>query len=139
METNPASTQQDAEYEKKMLQLSRIRTVLMLLMAVALFGVTLFMISAGAQINRILLQAETTFTQLNAIADDIHSANLPLMFDEINVLVEQGQTAASSAAIGVGEAVRTLNELDIETLNESIADLHAVIEPLSKLLGVKAL
>ena len=136
METNPVSAQQTSvTYEKKMLQLSRIRTFLMFLMAVALFGVTMFMILAGTQLNRILIQAESTFTQLNTIAADINSANLPQMFHEINVLVEQGQTAASSAATGVEEAVRTLDELDIKTLNESIADLHAVIEPLSKFFG----
>lgn len=136
METNPVSVPAiNAEYEKKMLRLSRIRTFFMFLMVAGLFVVTIFMFSMGAQLNRILLQAESTFTQLNGIAADINSANLPQMFQEINVLVEQGQVAASSAVTGVEEAVGTLDELDIETLNESIADLHAVIEPLSKFFG----
>ncbi len=136
MEANPVSVPAaSAEYEKKMLRLSRIRTFFMFLMVAGLFVVTVFMFSMGAQLNGILVQAESTFTQLNGIAADINSANLPQMFQEINVLVEQGQVAASSAVTGVEEAVGTLDELDIETLNESIADLHAVIEPLSKFFG----
>ena len=131
METNAETTKQYTEYEKKMLRLSRIRTLLSLLMVAALALVALFLVSAASQLNRILTQAESTFVQLNVIATDINDANLPEMFQEINVLVEQGQTAASSAATGVEEAVNTLDELDIETLNKSIADLHAVIEPLS--------
>ncbi len=132
METNAETTKQYTEYEKKMLRLSRIRTLLSLLMVAALALVALFLVSAASQLNRILTQAESTFVQLNVIATDINDANLPEMFQEINVLVEQGQTAASSAATGVEEAVNTLDELDIETLNKSIADLHAVIEPLSR-------
>ncbi|HWR24089.1 MAG TPA: hypothetical protein VN366_11505 [Feifaniaceae bacterium] len=133
MEVNPASAQSaNVEYEKKMLRLSRIRTFFMFLMVAGLFAVIIFVLPMGAQLNRILLQAESTFTQLNGIAADIGSADLPQMFGEINVLVEQGQAAASSAAAGVEEMMGTLDELDIETLNKSIADLHAVIEPLSR-------
>lgn len=136
MESNPVSVIADnAEYEKKMLRLSSIRTYFMFMMVLGLLAVMVVMFSMGAQLNRILAQAESTFTQLNSIAADINSADLPKMFDEINVLVKQGQSAASSAATGVEEAVATLDALDIETLNESIADLHAVIEPLSKFFG----
>ena len=132
MESSPAVERQSTDYEKKMLKLSRIRTILLLVMAAALVAVALFAFSFGSQINRILYQAEDTFVQLNVIAADINASNLPEMFGEINVLVEQGQVAAASAATGAEKAFSTLEEIDVETLNKSIQDLHAVIEPLSR-------
>lgn len=128
---------QDAqtEYRKKMLNLSRFRNMLLVLMTLVLLFMGAFAFTMGARLNSILNSAESTFTQLNMIATDINEADLPGMFGEINTLVQDGQAAASTAATGLEDALNKIESLDIETLNKTIRDFAAVVEPLSKLFG----
>ena len=37
----------------------------------------------------------------------------------------------------VTDALENLNKLDIETLNQSIADLGAIVEPMARLFGAR--
>lgn len=124
-----------AEYRKKMLNLARFRTLLSALMTLVLLFMGGFALTMGARLNGILNSAESTFTQLDMIATDINEADLPGMFDEINTLVQDGQAAASTAATGVEDALARIEKLDIETLNKTIQDFAAVVEPLSRLFG----
>ena len=124
-----------AEYRKKMLNLARFRTLLSVLMTLVLLFMGGFALTMGARLNGILNSAESTFTQLDMIATDINEADLPGMFDEINTLVQDGQAAASTAATGVEDALARIEKLDIETLNKTIQDFAAVVEPLSRLFG----
>ncbi len=124
-----------AEYRKKMLNLARFRTLLSALMTLVLLFMGGFALTMGARLNGILNSAESTFTQLDMIATDINEADLPGMFDEINTLVQDGQAAASTAATGVEDALARIEKLDIETLNKTIQDFSAVVEPLSRLFG----
>lgn len=137
MEASSIISQQDVqtEYLKKMLRHSRLRTLLTAIMTAIFLGLGVFALQAGAQLNHILYEAETTFSKLSAISADIGEADVPGMIDEINVLVQDGQTAAAAATDSMQTAAAKVDALDIDTLNQSIQDFAAVVEPLSKLFG----
>ncbi len=137
MEPSAIISLQDAqtEYLKKMLRHSRLRTLLTAVMTVVFVGLGIFALQAGTQLNRILYEAETTFSKLSAISTDIDEADVPGMIEQINALVEDGQTAAAAATGSMQTAAAKMEALDIDTLNQSIQDFAAVVEPLSKLFG----
>lgn len=137
MEPSAIISVQDAqtEYLKKMLRQSRLRTLLTAVMTVIFLGLGVFALQAGAQLNSILYEAQTTFAKLSAISTDIDEANVPGMIEQINVLVQDGQTAAAAATDSMQTAAAKMEALDIDTLNQSIQDFAAVVEPLSKLFG----
>jgi N-acyl-L-homoserine lactone synthetase len=137
MEPSAIISVQDAqtEYLKKMLRHSRLRTLLTAIMTMVFLGLGVFALQAGTQLNRILYEAETTFSKLSAISTDIDEADVPGMIAQINVLVEDGQTAAAAATDSMQTAAAKMEALDIDTLNQSIQDFAAVVEPLSKLFG----
>lgn len=123
------------EYLKKMLRHSRLRTLLTAVMTLIFLGLGVFALQAGTQLNSILYEAETTFSKLSAISADIEEADVPGMIEQINVLVQDGQTAAAAATGSMQTAAAKMDALDIDTLNHSIQDFAAVVEPLSKLFG----
>ncbi|MEL7602988.1 MAG: hypothetical protein AAGU77_07505 [Bacillota bacterium] len=137
MEPSAIISVQDAqtEYMKKMLRHSRLRTLLAAVMTVIFLGLGVFALQAGAQLNRILYEAETTFSKLSTISAQIDEANVPGMIEQINVLVQDGQAAAAAATDSMQTAADKMEALDIDTLNRSIQDFAAVVEPLSRLFG----
>jgi N-acyl-L-homoserine lactone synthetase len=137
MEPSAIISVQDAqtEYMKKMLRHSRLRTLFTAVMTVIFLGLGVFALQAGAQLNRILYEAETTFSKLSAISAQIDEADVPGMIEQINVLVQDGQTAAAAATDSMQTAADKMEALDIDTLNRSIQDFAAVVEPLSRLFG----
>ena len=137
MEPSAIISVQDAqtEYMKKMLRHSRLRTLLTAVMTVIFLGLGVFALQAGAQLSRILYEAETTFSKLSAISSQIDEANVPGMIEQINVLVQDGQAAAAAATDSMQTAADKMEALDIDTLNRSIQDFAAVVEPLSRLFG----
>lgn len=137
MEPSAIISVQDAqtEYLKKMLRQSRLRTLLTAVMTMIFLGLGVFALQAGAQLSSILYEAETTFSKLSAISSEIDEADVPGMIEQINVLVQDGQTAAAAATDSMQTAAAKMEALDIDTLNQSIQDFAAVVEPLSKLFG----
>ncbi len=137
MEPSAIISVQDAqtEYMKKMLRHSRLRTLLAAVMTVIFLGLGVFALQAGTQLNRILYEAETTFSKLSTISAQIDEANVPGMIEQINVLVQDGQAAAAAATDSMQTAADKMEALDIDTLNRSIQDFAAVVEPLSRLFG----
>ena len=124
-----------AYYYKKMLSQSRLRTFFCGVIALVIAALGIFAISAASQVNRILYNAESTFDNLNEIAADFQEVDLQGMLSEVNVLIEDGQSAAADASAGMAKAVEKIETLDIEKLNQSIEDFSAIVEPLSRFFG----
>lgn len=135
LETPVFAPDAQTEYLKKMLGLARFRTILCGVMAFVILLLGAFALRAGVQISSILTQAETTFTRLDSLSADIEASDVPGMIQEINVLVKDGQTAATTATRSMQAAADKIDALDIESLNQSIQDFAAVVDPLSKLFG----
>ncbi len=122
-------------YQTRMLRMARIRTAAMLLCMVLLFVIGYFALLMGGQLQTILNDAQRTFQSLNTLSTQIEQANIPAMFDNVEMLVQNAQQTMADATGGVDQAIKKIDEVDIDTLNKAIADLAAVVEPIAKLFG----
>lgn len=122
-------------YQIRMLRLARLRTGAIVLATLLLFVIGYFLLLLGGQLQNILNEAQNTFQTLNTVAAEIQKANIQGLFDDVSALVENAQTTVDGAMSGVGQAAQKIDELDIDTLNNAITDLAAVVEPLAKLFG----
>ena len=70
--------------------------------------------------------------ELNTVLEESHITEL---LNNANALIEESGDALKEALEGVDEALNTVGQIDIETLNKAISDLHKVVAPLAKLFG----
>lgn len=90
--------------------------------------------------DQFLQNADSLITQLDgvdqavdsltAVAIELEKANLPEMIEEIGNLVGSSQET-------IEETRKKIDEMDMESLNQAISDLSAVVSPLAKLFGGK--
>ena len=79
-----------------------------------------------------LFRSQTTLDQTNTTMIVAENAikGIESTMAEVDSLVIESQESLSSAAIKI-------EEFDIETLNEAIKELEAVVKPMAKLMGYK--
>ena len=80
----------------------------------------------SGEISGIALQAESVLTNLETVTEELAAADLEGLVTDVDGLVAASQE-------GVESAVKTLNAIDIETLNKAVEDLAKVVEPLANL------
>lgn len=87
--------------------------------------------AAAGQLGQVLDDAQTAVQDLTVVSAGLKQVDWPQLADDIS------QTAADArqSLRGAGEALGKLQTLDIETLNDAIADLNAVIEPMARFFG----
>lgn len=73
-------------------------------------------------------QMNTVMEELEMVSEELAEADIAGMLDNVDSLVRSGEA-------GMEEAVGKIARLDIESLNEAIRDLQAVVEPLARLFG----
>jgi len=73
-------------------------------------------------------QAEEVLGNLAQVTEELEAADLPGLIDGLDDLVMESKD-------GIQEAMDTLGDVDIDTLNEAIGDLQAIVEPLARLFG----
>ena len=125
-EKTTAYTQE--EFHRRMLRHAKTQTLCMLVIALALVVAVLYVGSLGGKL-------ESALALLQAFTEELSAADLPALIDDARTLVNDAHSSLTGAASSTAEALKKLNTLDIETLNEAIADLAAVVEPLSRLFG----
>ena len=77
------------------------------------------------QVQDLAVQAETVLTNLETVTNELAAVDLGSMVTNVDSLV-------SSSQEGVEQALGKINSLDIDSLNQAIADLSEVVEPLAK-------
>ena len=139
------NSEEQRRIERKKLNLLRAIT--------AMFAVIVFLVVASAAVFVPILAR--TVTKANEVLAAVEQIDIDKVVNDIDKLSED----ASDMFVSVGEAVTVLNDLDMETLNETIAelktgvesfseldidslnqaiaDLNAIVEPLAKLFGKK--
>ncbi len=122
-------------YEKKMLFHSRIRTWCTVFIALIFLTIGIFIVSIGSNTTKILKEAEFAFYKLNTVAADFEEVDFPIVFEEINKLINDGQALTINASDSMEKALGKVESLDIETLNQSIEDFSAVVKTLSRFFG----
>ena len=129
------SLKQTALLEKQA-KTSKIQTatvsVLMLIVAVALIVLSVQVGGVLEQANSAIDEITVLTTELNTILEE---SQITELLNNANALIEESGDALTKALEDVDEALGTVSQIDIETLNSAIADLQKVIQPLAKLFG----
>ena len=81
------------------------------------------------QLNGVFAQMETVLTNLEETTRQLAKVDLQTMVQDVDALVVTGQQSLE-------QTMEKLNAVDFDTLNEAIADLAAVVEPLAKFAKV---
>ena len=129
------SLKQTALLEKQA-KTSKIQTatvsILMLIVAVALLVLSVQVGGVLEQANSAIDEITVLTTELNTILEE---SQITELLNNANALIEESGDALTKALEDVDEALGTVSQIDIETLNSAIADLQKVIQPLAKLFG----
>lgn len=112
---------------KAMYRMSIIRTVACLL---------IFLIIAGSALY-VLPGVKRLVDQLSIVADNLEQIDVTYMTESVTNLAVTGTESLETAMLQVTAALENLNKLDIDTLNQSIADLGAIVEPMARLFGTR--
>ena len=112
---------------KAMYRMSIIRTVACLL---------IFLIIAGSALY-VLPGVKRLVDQLSIVADNLEQVDVTYMTESVTNLAVTGTESLETAMRQVTAALENLNKLDIDTLNQSIADLGAIVEPMARLFGTR--
>lgn len=112
---------------KAMYRMSIIRTVACLL---------IFLIIAGSALY-VLPGVKRLVDQLSIVADNLEQIDVTYMTESVTNLAVTGTESLETAMRQVTAALENLNKLDIDTLNQSIADLGAIVEPMARLFGTR--
>ena len=75
--------------------------------------------------------------QLSIVADNLEQIDVTYMTESVTNLAVTGTESLETAMRQVTAALENLNKLDIDTLNQSIADLGAIVEPMARLFGTR--
>ena len=112
---------------KAMYRMSIIRTVACLL---------IFLVIAGSALY-VLPGVKRLVDQLSIVADNLEQIDVTYMTESVTNLDVTGTESLETAMRQVTAALENLNKLDIDTLNQSIADLGAIVEPMARLFGTR--
>ena len=112
---------------KAMYRMSIIRTVACLL---------IFLVIAGSALY-VLPGVKKLVDQLSIVADNLEQIDVTYMTESVTNLAVTGTESLETAMRQVTAALENLNKLDIDTLNQSIADLGAIVEPMARLFGTR--
>ena len=124
--------QQQNETLKKQVAWTRLSALIMVILiaaagiAVAIIGPRLA--DVGSRMSTLLDQSNQIVQKLDTVAGELEEADISGMLADVNLLVEDSQDT-------MGEAMEKIQSIDIETLNEAIDGLNAVVSPLAKLFG----
>ena len=112
---------------KAMYRMSIIRTVACLL---------IFLVIAGSALY-VLPGVKRLVDQLSIVADNLEQIDVTYMTESVTNLAVTGTESLETAMRQVTAALENLNKLDIDALNQSIADLGAIVEPMARLFGTR--
>ena len=109
-----------------------IVSALMLVVAIALIMLTV-------QLGGILEEANAAISEITSLTQELQTilenTQLTELLNNANALIEDSGDALTQALQSVDEALGTVGQIDIKTLNAAIEDLKNVVEPLAKLFG----
>ncbi|MCI8514501.1 MAG: hypothetical protein HFI93_07730 [Lachnospiraceae bacterium] len=111
------------KYLKKQTRLMQLYSGLLLILIVTITAAALFL---GPQIADVLKTTQTVTKDLEKVASELEGVDISGMLANVNDLVSDSQAT-------VQEALRQMQAIDIETLNEAIDSLYQIINPLSSL------
>ena len=82
-----------------------------------------------AQVQALAAEADMVMADLGTVAESLAAADLGSIVENVNSLASESQSA-------VAGAMKKLDAIDIDMLNQAIRDLADVVEPLAKITRI---
>ena len=83
-------------------------------------------------------RASAALAQVDAVVGELASVDFAGMAERVDALVAQSSASMEGLDTGLADlhrALAVLEGVDLQSLNESIASLSAILEPLARLFG----
>ena len=109
-------------------------SLLLLVVAVALILLSIQVSNVLGEANAAIDEITRLTQELNNVLDESHLTEL---LQNANTLIEESGESLTKALDGVDEALKKVEQIDIDALNSAISDLQKVIDPLARLFGKK--
>ena len=116
------SNRQQARY-------ARWQCMFSILSAVCVIGLFVLVYTLMPQVQELSAQTQVVLTNLTQVTDQLADMDLGAMIENVDELVVTSQS-------GVDQAMRKLNQIDFDTLNQAISDLSDVVEPLASFFNI---
>jgi Fe2+ transport system protein B len=120
------------KYVRTQLRLTQLSTVVLIAVIVfLLIGVSSYIPKVNALIDdssAIMKQASGVLTNLDSVTAELADADITGMLDDVDSLVVSSEES-------MADALKKIEDIDIDTLNSAIKDLESVVKPLAKLFG----
>jgi len=116
------SNRQQAKY-------ARWQCIFSILAAVCVVGLFALVYTLMPQVQALTVQTEVVLTNLTEVTDQLAGMDLGAMVENVDELVVTSKD-------GVEQTMEKLNSIDFAALNQAIADLSDVIEPLAKFFNI---
>ena len=134
MEHNPEVQELLSRLEKtnrQQVRYARLQCLFAILAALCCCAMLLAVLSVVPQIQQIAAQIQELGTQAETVLSNLESVTSELSKVDLGSMVTNVDTLVSDSQEGVRQALDKINELDIASLNQAIADLSAVVKPLA--------
>ena len=112
-------------FTKILCMLCALMLICTLVLTLSITGAVQEILTITQPLQQMADQAGTVMANLDTVAQDLADADLGSMVENVNTLAADSQTV-------ITEAIKKLDTIDIDTLNQAIADLADVVEPLAK-------
>jgi len=116
------SNRQQARY-------ARWQCMFSILSAVCVIGLFVLVYTLMPQVQELSAQTQVVLTNLTQVTDQLADMDLGAMIENVDELVVTSQS-------GVDQAMKKLNQIDFDTLNQAISDLSDVVEPLASFFNI---
>lgn len=112
-------------FTKILCALCALMLICTLVLTLSISGAVNQILTISQPLQQMAAQAGTVMANLDTVAQDLADADLGSMVEKVNALTADSQTV-------ITEAMKKLDAIDIDTLNQAIQDLADVVEPLAK-------
>lgn len=119
------------KYAKKQYRMSQLSAFASILSLLIVIGCAVIFVPKALHTFE---QADQIMTDLESATSELSEA-LPEMITDVNGLVSDVDGLVISAEGGITESMEKISSLDIDSLNEAIGDLQAIVEPLARMFG----
>ena len=151
MQTNPNESLQNSieelkQLERKNLRLNRIKLICLALTTAACVLICVMLLVNIGKITKNIDDLSAVMTEagsnINTVAQDLQKLDFKALGDSVETFATTGaetidQIKSSTQGLEtlieqISDAMKNLQSINIEQLNDSIREMHDVLEPLSK-------
>ena len=87
-------------------------------------------------VYHVLPQINTVISQMQIVLSNLEEATAQLSVIDFSGMIGDVDALVTTAQNSLDQTMNKLNTIDFQALNQAIADLSSVVEPMSKLMNV---